>query len=109
MADGTGERTGHRARRLPLVQASYTDETGRQWAVMVPLGQEGAPEMGIPIGPPDVVSLGLPEEIGVRLHNELFRRGLWNRDRLRGRGPELMAALQAAFRVDAARLSGLFR
>ena len=64
--------------------------------------------MGLPIGPPDLAPLGFPEEVEVRLHNQLFaRRLLTAPDVLRHR-KEVFAALQAAFRVDTDRIVALY-
>ncbi len=90
-------------------RAEYTDETGRQWATMLPDGAEDeAAEVGIPLGPPDTSDLGLPEDVAVRLHNQLFARGLLERKDLKGRTQELFAALQAAYRLDVVRLGSLY-
>jgi hypothetical protein len=93
----------------PLVQVDYEDPDGLWWVVRVPQGEEANAHMGIPVGPPDVSSLDLPEAVAKRLHNELFRRRLLTARDLRGRGVEVVAALQAAYRVDAAAVTALYR
>lgn len=93
----------------PLVNADYEDDEGRWWRVRVPLGSEGQEAMGIPVGPPDLSSLGLPDGISIRLHNQLFHRGLFTKANLRGRGQEIFAAIQAAYRVDSAAVTALYR
>lgn len=103
--DRPEDRTGRR----PLVEASYTDEDGRMWAVLVPEGDEDKANMGIVVGPPDLAELDLPKEVEIRLHNQLFQRRLLTAQHLRGRGQEIYAALQAAYRVDLARLTSLYR
>lgn len=90
-------------------RADYTDETGRTWAVLVPVGHPEQAEMGMVIGPPDLSDLGLPEAITVRLHNELHARGLLTGYDLRGREREIVAALQAALRVDAQTILAAYR
>ena len=92
-----------------MVRSSYQDDEGRWWAVLVPPGHEGEASMGIPIGPPDLESLGLPEAVEVRLHNQLFNRGLLTARDLKGRGQEVFAALQAAYRVDQASVTALYQ
>lgn len=87
----------------------YEDETGRRWTVLVPEGHPEQAEMGMVLGPPDTSSMGLPEDIAVRLHNELQDRGLLTRDDLRHRERELQAALQAALRLNVQRLMGAYR
>ena len=92
-----------------LVDRTYEDESGRWWKVRVPEGATTPVSMGIPVGPPDISELNLPDDVGVRLHNQLFNRGLFTRDDLRGRGREVQAALQAAYRVDAVAVTALYR
>jgi hypothetical protein len=59
---------------------------------------------GIIIGPPDLSGLELPPIIEVRLHNELFNRGLITELDVRKRASEVFAALQSALRVDSTRV-----
>ena len=73
------------------------------------MGSVGQEAMGIPVGPPDVSSLGLPDDVSIRLHNQLFHRGLFTKANLRGRGQEIFAALQAAYKVDSAAVTALYR
>ena len=90
-------------------QSSYTDGEGRRRAVWLP---DGVPEsdasMGLPLGPPDLRSLGLPIEAETRLHNQLFDRGLLRARDVLKRRQEVFAALQAAFRVDTERIVTLY-
>ena len=92
-----------------LVRTSHQDPEGRWWVVLVPVGHEGDAHMGIPVGPPDLTSLGLPEAVEVRLHNQLFQRGLLTARDLKGRGKEVFAAIQAAYRVDMASVTALYQ
>lgn len=85
------------------------EKLGRKYRVIVP--DNADPSMwqyGIVVGPPDLASLGLPPSIEVRLHQELFVRGLITRADVRLRGSELVAALQTALKVDAQVLAGLY-
>jgi hypothetical protein len=77
--------------------------------VLVPEGQQSEAHMGIPVGPPDVSSLGLPQDVAVALHNQLFHRGLLTPKDLRGRAPEVFASLQAALKVNTAAIVSLYR
>lgn len=83
-------------------QASYRDPVGRMWEVFLPEGvpDEMAPQ-GIPIGPPSLSHLGLPLELEVRLHNELHARALFTLKDVRQHPNEILAAYQAALKVDA--------
>lgn len=82
-------------------ETSFTDERGRRWAVLLP---EGLPEidasLGLPLGPPSLEGLGLPPEIEVRLHNELFNRRIFTERDAKTRRADIFGALQHALRVD---------
>lgn len=90
-------------------EASYTDSAGRLWMVLLP---DGAPDadapLGLPLGPPSLAALGLPEELEVRLHNALAARRLFTAQDARRRQNELVGAWQAALRVDARKLLDCF-
>ena len=87
----------------------HTDDEGRKTAVQVP---DGAPEktwgQGILLGPPDLSSLGLREDLTTRLHNELFNRGIIRRSDARARRADVYAALMATLRVDAESIITLY-
>lgn len=78
------------------------EKLGKKYRVQVP--DEAAEELwqyGIVLGPPDLSSLGLPPSIEVRLHNELHVRGLIQKKDLDRRTPDVVAAIQAALKLDA--------
>jgi hypothetical protein len=85
--------------------ATWLDLHGRKFLVMLP---DSAPdehiEHGIVLGPPDLTTLDLPRGMEVRLHNMLYERGLIVRRDFERRPQEVVAALQAAFRVDGNRI-----
>lgn len=87
----------------------YTDFEGRMWKRMLP---DGVPDedaaVGVPAGPPPLMSLGLPLEIEVRLHNELYHRGLLTAADLHGRRVEIRAAIMAALRLDVEAVSAIY-
>ena len=87
----------------------YIDDEGRSWRVRVPddCPADRFPE-GIPIGPPALTQLELPLAVEVRLHNQLFGRGLLTRRDVLWRPQDVFAALQAAYRVDVQRLQTLY-
>ncbi len=92
-----------------MKEAKYTDAAGRQWAVLLPDGMpDGDATLGIPLGPPSMGPLGLPEEVEVRLHNQLFARRLFSAKDVRARRIEVFAALQAAFAIDMQRIVALY-
>lgn len=90
-----------------LIDRDYEDEDGYWWRVRVPEGIRDL-SMGIPVGPPDLSSLGLPPDLHRRLHNQLHARGLLTRRDLRGRMIEVRAALQATYKVDAQAVTALY-
>lgn len=91
-------------------EMSYTDDEGRQWAVSLP---DGVPEsdaaLGIPLGPPSLAPLGLPLDVEVRIHNQLFARRLFTPRDVKTRRMEILGALQAALRVDIVAIAALYR
>lgn len=59
-------------------RSSYEDSDGRKWAVWLPEGVDDSDaSMGLPLGPPSLERLGLPLELEVRLHNNLFAKELF--------------------------------
>lgn len=93
-----------------LHEVVYQDEEGRFWRRGLP---EGVPDseavVGVPLGPPPLSALGLPLDVEVRLHNELFSRGIFNERQASTRLGEVIAAVQAAYRVDAHRVLAIFQ
>lgn len=90
---------------MGLQRVSYTDQDGRKKVVLLPEGvSEDEAAMGIPIGPPSLDELGLPLESEVRLNNELFNRGIFTAVDAIKRRADIIAAIQATFKVDASRI-----
>lgn len=108
MADRKSRRASHRESSSPLVRASYEDEEGKLWAVWTPQDEDDATK-GIPIGPQDISELGLSKDIEIALHNQLFYRGLFSWRDIRHNQRELLAAIQAAYKVDAAKINNLYQ
>lgn len=90
-------------------EASYTDAEGKSWWVALP---EGIPDndasMGLPLGPPDLSSLGLPKEMEIKLHNQLFSRRIFTYKEARARRTDIFAALQSAFAFDTEKIVQLY-
>ncbi len=101
------DRPGGRA-VVPLVTIDWEDDDGLRWVVRVPADQKDDGARGIPVGPPDVSEIGLPADVAARLHNQLHARRLITKQDLRGRMPEVFAALQAAYRVDVVAVTALY-
>lgn len=89
---------------------SYEDEKGRFWMVELP---DNVPDsdasMGLPIGPPPLESLGLPEDIEVELHNQLFHRGLLTTKDLSRRRGEIISALMHSLGVTGRAILALYQ
>ena len=107
MANRQQGRETDRSGSRPLVRATFKDDDGRLWAVWLPDGETDAAK-GIPIGPQDTSGLGLPDDVAVALHNQLFHRRLFNWSDLRHNQGELLASIQAAYKVDAAKVNNLY-
>lgn len=107
MASSDGRVRGQ-ARPI-LRRAIWEDDTGRKWVTLVPEGRECDATIGVPLGPPDTSSLGLPEHLDIALNHQLVARGLITRRDITGKNKELFAALQATYKVDVVRLMGCFR
>lgn len=90
-------------------EAMFEDELGRRWAVLLPdrLPDREA-NLFPPIGPPSLEGLGLPRDLEVRLHNELYARRIFSLSEAKARKMDIFAALQHAFRVDIGRILELY-
>lgn len=90
-------------------EVTYTDFDGRKWRRLLP---EGVPDeeasSGVPAGPPPLMSLNLPLDLEVRLHNELFHRGLLTAADINGKRVEVRSALMAALRLDVEAISAVY-
>lgn len=85
------------------------DRKGRKSARTVPDdADEKTWVAGVLIGPPDLTSLGLGEEVTTKLHNELYNRGIIRRSDAKTRRSEVHAALMASLRIDADRIISLY-
>lgn len=90
-------------------ESRYKDETGRKFAVWLPDGMpESEARLGIHIGPHDISELGLPEDISVRLHNELFDRRIFTSKDARARKAELVGAVMSACKATAERIQEIY-
>jgi hypothetical protein len=90
-------------------EVTYTDKKGFKYQVLVPdNAPDSAASKGIRIGPPDFGELDLSLRAAVRLNNDLHARGLITYKDVKSRQQEVVAALQAAFRVDAIKITELY-
>ncbi len=93
-----------------LRQVTFVDARGRKWArLLPPHAPDNDAEWGVPVGPPPLTSLGLPGEVEVVLHNQLFERGILTERDAKRRRLEIDSALRAALRVDVGRIFDLYR
>lgn len=98
-----------RSEKLLLREVTHEDRKGRLWIVLIPeLASDRDASMGIPVGPPSLDSLGLPDELATRLHNQLYHRHLITAADLRGRRNDVTAALFAACKVDTQKIVDLY-
>jgi hypothetical protein len=76
--------------------------------MMVP-EEESDASLGIVMGPPDTLSMGLPENLDIILHNELFNRSLFTWQDVKQRPQEILAALQSVLKIDSGKIMSLYR
>lgn len=87
----------------------YCDKRGMWFKVELPDDvPDSEAHTGIPIGPPDLESLQLPNDLSLRLHNELFHRKLYTLKDVFSRNGELRAALQSALKLDVNTLMAIY-
>lgn len=78
------------------------ERDGRKYKAIVPEGSDPTTwKYGVVVGPPELSALGLPPEQEVRLHNELYNRGLITGNDVRRNMSSVVGALMAALHVDA--------
>jgi len=91
-------------------ELSHEDAEGRLWRVRIP---DHAPDsdatMGVIVGPPPMDELGLPEEIAIRLHNQLYHRGLFTLKDVERRKGDVVGALHATLKVDVQRIVDIYK
>lgn len=64
---------------------------------------------GVPLGPPSLSALGLPIEVEVRLHNELFNRRILTEKDAQQNVDQIRSALKAALSTDVVRIIGIYQ
>ena len=95
---------------MTLRPVEYSDSDGRRFLANLPFGvPDSQAQNGIPLGPPSLSSLGLPLDAEVRLHNELFERGILTEQDARRRINDVAAAIRAAFRTDVHRILAVYQ
>jgi hypothetical protein len=93
-----------------MKEAHYTDKAGRMWATQLP---DNAPdtdaELGIPLGPPSLEGLHLPEELEIRLHNELYARRIFTHQQAKANKLNVQAAMQSTLKLDVLHIVEIYR
>lgn len=81
----------------------------KKYKAVVPDGSDPSNwQYGVIVGPPDLSGLNLPYDIEVRLHNELYVRGLIKSVDVRRNMQSVTGALMAALGVDAQRIAQIY-
>lgn len=97
-------------RLVSLRTVEYVDPDGRSWLRGLPQGaRDSDAARGVPIGPPSLASLGLPKDVEIRLHNQLYQRGIITANDARRRINEIPSAIAAAYRVDTQAVLAIFQ
>lgn len=81
-----------------MLDVEYKDSQGRLFKVSVP-NETIDPKFGIIIGPPLLDELELPTAIMIKLHNELYARGILTAEDARVRIDEVNNSVRAALRL----------
>ena len=88
-----------------MKDVSYTDDKGRQWMVSIPDDSPNSDaNLGIPIGPPSLQGLNLPEHLEILLHNALFIRKIWTSKDIKHRRAEVIDAIKSVYKTDAEKI-----
>lgn len=97
--------------RFGYTEATYTDEDGRVFSVLVPPERPDLdPREGVLLGPVAALAdLGLPLPLEVALHNGLQSRRIFDYEDARRRPNEVVSAVMAAVKLDAGRVIESYR
>lgn len=98
---GTSQSVGFR------MEVQHVDDIGRKFVVYINEGED--PAFGNIKGPMPLDSLNLPQPLMVRLHNELYNRGLITTQDIMRRPQDVQGAIQAACRLDVNAIQGLYK
>ena len=91
-------------------RAQYTASDGRVFVTAIP---EAAPDthadIGVPIGPPDLSTLKLPDDWTVRLQNALVAHGILTYEDYRRNPMAVRGAINSAMREQLRELEAIYR
>jgi hypothetical protein len=94
---------------VPNKLVDYATPDGRKYKSELPLEAPlSHASRGVRWGPPDLSPLGLPPQIAVRLHNELFARNLFTYRDVRANMNEVVSAVMHTFAVDAQMIASIY-
>lgn len=89
---------------------TYKDRKGRLFKVIMPdNAQDDHIEFGIFVGPPLLTALSLPRDVEVKLHNELYARGLFTKQDVIKRRNDVIGALQSALAIHVEKIVELYK
>lgn len=81
---------------------TYVDSIGRKFLSRIPDdSKDSDAQYGIIVGPPLLDGIGLPVQLEISLHNELFNRGIFTLNDAKRRRSEIVSALSRVLAVDA--------
>lgn len=87
----------------------YEAPNGRLYRRGIPNGTpRDRASVGVPLGPPDLDDLGLPEEMTTALHNELYHRRIFTSDDARRRRQDVQTAIRAALKISTSRILAIY-
>lgn len=90
-----------------MLDVTYVDSKKRKFRVTLPDGEIN-PEHGLFIGPPFLDDLDLPEDVQIKLHNELFERGIITlQDAIKNR-TAVEQAIRVALRLSVEKILGVY-
>lgn len=87
-------------------EVEHVDGLGRKFIVYVEQGE--SPVFGNIKGPMPLDTLGLPQPLMVRLHNEMYARGLITLADVMRRPQDVQGAIQSALRLDVQEIQRLY-
>ncbi len=88
----------------------YADETGRRFRTAIPAdAPDSHADMGVPIGPPDLSAIEVPEDYSVQLQNALLERGILTYRDFRKKPMVVRGALNHVLKAQIRQLEAIYR
>ena len=93
-----------------MKEVTYEDEKGRLWLTLLPEDAlDSDASLGLAVGPPSLEDLGLPEDVEVRLHNQLYHRRIFSMKEAMTRKLDIQGAIQAVLKLDIFKVCEIYR